>query len=71
MRAAFPEQRVTVDTTTHEGVLVAAVGVPAERDCLLPIRTAGGAVESPGYDPTWLEPGETGCRTGLYTSPPR
>ncbi|TNH30636.1 hypothetical protein FHG89_06905 [Micromonospora orduensis] len=71
VRAAFPERHVTVDTATHEGALVAAVGVPAERDCLLMVRTAGGAIESPGYDPVWLEPGETGCGTGLYISPPR
>ncbi|MFG1868620.1 hypothetical protein [Micromonospora arborensis] len=71
VRAAFPEKHVTVDTTTHENALVAAVGVPAERDCLLLVRTPGGAIESPGYDRVWLEPGEMGCRTGLYVSPPR
>ncbi|MBM0231458.1 hypothetical protein JNW91_06025 [Micromonospora sp. STR1_7] len=71
VRAAFPEKHVTVDTVTHEGALVAAVGVPAELDCLLLVRTPAGAIESPGYDPNWLEPGETGCRTGLYVSPPR
>ncbi|WBB82222.1 hypothetical protein O7606_00140 [Micromonospora sp. WMMD882] len=71
VRAAFPERHVTVDTVVHEGALVAAVGVPAERDCLLMVRTPGGAIESPGYDPIWLEPGETGCKTGLYVSPPR
>lgn len=71
VRAAFPAKHITVDTVTHKGVLVAAVGVPAERECLLLIRKPSGAVESPGYDPTWLQPGETGCRTGLYVSPPR
>ncbi|MFF5052256.1 hypothetical protein ACFY1S_03600 [Micromonospora sp. NPDC000663] len=71
VRAAFPERHVTVDTATHEGALVAAVGVPAERECLLLVRTAGGAIESPGYDPAWLEPGETGCGIRLYISPPR
>lgn len=71
VRAAFPERHVTVDTATHEGALVAAVGVPAERDCLLLVRTAGGAIESPGYDPVWLAPGEAGCGTRLYISPPR
>ncbi len=71
VRAAFPEQHITVDTVTHEGALVAAVGVPAERDCILLVRTPSGAVESPGYDAVWLEPGELGCKTGLYVSPPR
>ncbi|WP_406066982.1 hypothetical protein [Micromonospora sp. NBC_01638] len=71
VRAAFPEKHVTVDTVTHENALVATVGVPAERDCLLLVRTPGGAIEMPGYDQIWLEPGEMGCRTGLYVSPPR
>ncbi|MEV4494190.1 hypothetical protein AB0J84_00570 [Micromonospora arborensis] len=71
VRAAFPEKHVTVDTTTHENALVAAVGVPAERECLVLVRTPGGAIETPGYDQIWLEPGEMGCRTGLYVSPPR
>ncbi|WP_320068550.1 hypothetical protein [Micromonospora sp. RTGN7] len=71
VRTAFPEKHIIVDTVTHEGALVAAVGVPAERDCLLMVRAPGGAIESPGYDAIWLEPGEMGCRTGLYVSPPR
>ncbi|RKN45520.1 hypothetical protein D7223_17205 [Micromonospora endolithica] len=71
VRAAFPAEHITVDTTTHEGALVAAVGVPAERDCLLMVRTPDGKITSPGYDRIWLEPGETGCKTGLYVSPPR
>ncbi|MEW2441096.1 hypothetical protein [Micromonospora marina] len=71
VRAAFPQDWITVDTTVHEGALVAAVGVPAERDCLLLVRTPAGRIESPGYDRIWLEPGETGCKTGLYVSPPR
>lgn len=71
VRAAFPQEWITVDTVTHEGALVAAVGVPAERDCLLLVRTPAGRIEAPGYDRVWLEPGETGCRTGLYVAPPR
>ncbi|EEP73071.1 hypothetical protein MCAG_03398 [Micromonospora sp. ATCC 39149] len=71
VRAAFPEKHITVDTVTHEGALVAAVGVPAERDCILLVRTPSGAIKSPGYDRIWLEPGEMGCKTGLYVSPPR
>lgn len=71
VRAAFPEPHIRVDTVTHEGVLVAAVGVPAERDCLLLIRTPSGDIESPGFNKIWLTPGELGCSTGLYLSPPR
>lgn len=71
VRAAFPQDWITVDTTVHEGALVAAVGVPAERDCLLLVRTPAGRIESPGYDRIWLEPGEIGCRTALYVAPPR
>ncbi|MFI7334568.1 hypothetical protein [Micromonospora aurantiaca (nom. illeg.)] len=71
VRAAFPQDWISVDTTVHEGALVAAVGVPAERDCLLLVRTPAGKIESPGYDRIWLEPGETGCRTALYVAPPR
>ncbi|MFJ1539072.1 hypothetical protein ACIODS_11075 [Micromonospora chalcea] len=71
VRAAFPQDWITVDTAVHEGALVAAVGVPAERDCLLLVRTPAGKIESPGYDRIWLEPGEIGCRTALYVAPPR
>jgi hypothetical protein len=71
VRAAFPAEFITVDTVTHGGELVAAVGVPQERDCVLAVRLVDGTVAHPGYDPIWLEPGELGCRVGLYTSPPR
>jgi hypothetical protein len=71
VRAAFPDEFVTVDTATHRGELVAAVGVPAERDCLLATRRVDGTIDYPGYDPIWLEPGELGCRVALYTAPPR
>lgn len=70
VRAAFPEE-FSVDTATEAGVLVAAVGVPAERDCVVVIRTPDGKTKSVGFDQIWLEPGEMGCQTGLYTSPPR
>ncbi|MFY1693629.1 hypothetical protein [Plantactinospora sp. WMMB782] len=71
VRSAFPEAYVSVDVADHEGWLVAAVGVPAERDCLLLVRSPAGAIESPGYDRISLEPGELGCSTGLFVSPPR
>lgn len=71
VRAAFPEEYILIDTVTHEGALVAAVGVPAERECILLVRTPNGAIESPGYDRVQLEPGELGCSTELFVSPPR
>jgi hypothetical protein len=70
VRAAFPDD-FSVDTVTEDGVLVAAVGVPAERDCVVVIRTPDGRTKSIGFDRIWLEPGEMGCGTGLYTHPPR
>lgn len=71
LRAAFPQSFITIDTTrTDDGVLVAAVGVPEERDCLVAVRGADGAVQRIAFDPVWIEPGETGCATALYTNPP-
>jgi hypothetical protein len=70
VRAAFPAG-VGIDTAVDEGVLVAAVGIAAERDCVVVIRTPDGKTKDVGFDRIWLEPGEMGCRTGLYTSPPR
>jgi hypothetical protein len=70
VRAAFPDG-MSVDTATEDGVLVAAVGVPAERDCVVVIRTPDGKTKDIGFDRIWLEPGEMGCGTGLYTHPPR
>jgi hypothetical protein len=35
------------------------------------IRTPDGSTKSIGFDRIWLEPGEMGCGTGLYTHPPR
>ncbi|WP_238006814.1 hypothetical protein KZZ52_24505 [Dactylosporangium sp. AC04546] len=71
VRAAFPDEVFKVDTVTAQGTLVAAVGVPAERDCIVMIRTADGATKRVGFDPIWLEPGELGCSVQLYTNPPR
>jgi hypothetical protein len=71
VRAAFPQDGFAIDTATTGGTLVAAVGVPAERDCLVMIRTPDGATKPIGFDRVQLEPGETGCRTALYTHPVR
>ena len=70
LEAAFPQDSVTTESDVDDGELVAAVGVPAERDCLVMVRDAAGTVTRQSYDPVWLEPGELGCSTMLYTSPP-
>jgi hypothetical protein len=71
VRALFPSEFRTVDTTTNSGDLVAAVGVAGERDCLIEVRRTSGEIDHPRYDHAWLEPGAVGCTVALYTSPPR
>ena len=71
VRAAFPQEGFKVDTATADGTLVAAVGVPPERDCVVVIRTPDGATRQIAFDRVQLEPGETGCGTALYTRPAR
>jgi hypothetical protein len=71
VRATFSSEFRTVDTTTNNGELVAAVGVAGERDCLIEVRRASGEIDHPRYDHAWLEPGALGCTVALYTSPPR
>jgi hypothetical protein len=71
VRAAFPQDGIGVDTVTYQGTLVAAVGVAAERDCIVMIRTPDGQTKQVAYDPIQLEPGESGCHTSLYTNPTR
>lgn len=69
VRAAFPQDGIGVDTVVDKGTLVAAVGVAAERDCLVMIRTADGRTTPVAFRRIQLEPGETGCSTALYTHP--
>ncbi|WIM99771.1 hypothetical protein ACTOB_003433 [Actinoplanes oblitus] len=69
VRTAFPQDGIGVDTVTDKGTLVAAVGVAAERDCLVMIRKPDGKTMPVAFRPVQLEPGETGCRTSLYTHP--
>lgn len=71
VRAAFPQDFVTVDTEAVTGDLIAAVGVSAERECIVGVRGVDGIVEFRGYDPAWIEPGEQGCSIQLVTSPPQ
>ncbi|WP_159078181.1 hypothetical protein [Homoserinimonas hongtaonis] len=70
LRVAFPQDFITVESDSVGEVLVAAVGVPSERECIVAVRGADGAIERVGFDPMWIEPGEAGCSTRLYTSPP-
>lgn len=70
LRAAFPEEYVTIETALWEGETVVAVGIPRERECILLVKDAAGVVREEGYRRISLEPGETGCSTSLYTSPP-
>ena len=71
VRAAFPEPSVTVEvTTTDAGETVAAVGVPASRDCVVLVRRSDGVMDPVDFRRISLEPGEAGCSTTLYTNPP-
>lgn len=47
-----------------------AVGIPAERECILVVRDHAGTLSFPSYRPLSLAPGEAGCVTDLYTDPP-
>lgn len=70
LREAYPQDYISIETTEADGGIVAAVGIPAERDCVLVFRGADGAITYPSFRRISLEPGEMGCSTGLYTSPP-
>ncbi len=70
LRAAFPTFTTEIEHTAA-GEAVVAVGAPGARDCIVLVARAGGAVEQVFYDPVWLEPGELGCSTRLYTAPPQ
>lgn len=70
LRAAYPQEFMRIETTAADGGIVAAVGIPAERDCVLVFRDASGEVSFPEFRRISLEPGEVGCSTTLYTHPP-
>ncbi len=69
MTTAFPEPGVRVDTVARNGELVAAVGVPSERECIVGVRHADGTLQVSGPPGSQLEAGETGCTVELYFSP--
>lgn len=70
LRDAYPQEHVRIETEAAEGGIVAAVGIPAERECVLVFRDASGAITYPDFRRISLEPGEVGCSTSLYTNPP-
>jgi len=67
---AFPEEYHRIDTDLWNGEIVVAVGIPAERECILIVRDVAGELSYPSYRRISLEPGEAGCATDLYTNPP-
>lgn len=70
LRAAFPQNFVTVDALVSGDKIIAAVGVPEHRQCIVAVRDRDGVHVYQGFDGTWLAPGETGCTTELITNPP-
>lgn len=70
LREAFPEEYIRIDTELWNGETVVAVGIPAERECILVVRGEAGELSYPSYRSISLEPGERGCSTDLYTNPP-
>lgn len=70
LREAFPADDHRIEVTSWNGETVVAVGIPAERECILVVRSETGALSSPSYRRISLEPGEAGCTTALYTNPP-
>lgn len=72
LRRIFPGPGITVETTTTDrGERVIAVGAPASGDCRLVVERSDGTIVEPGFDPSWILPGEVGCSTELFTAPPR
>lgn len=70
LHESFPEEYYRVDTDLWNGEIVVAVGIPAERECILIVRDVAGELSYPSYRRVSIEPGETGCATDLYTNPP-
>ena len=78
VRAAFPQDFMTVETdVVGDDFLaavgddfLAAVGVLCERVCIVGVRAADGVVDFASFDRSWIQPGELGCSTRLVTSPP-
>lgn len=67
---AFSEEYYRIGTDLWNGETVVAVGIPAERECVLLVRGVSGELFHPEYRRISLEPGEMGCVTELYTNPP-
>lgn len=67
---AFPDGYYRLETVMWNGETVVAVGIPAERECVLVVRGDAGELSYPSFRRISLEPGEMGCSTALYTDPP-
>lgn len=71
VQRAFPQDFISKETTSVRDELVAAIGVRSERECIVVVRRVDGSIQYVGFRPVWLEPGELGCSTAIYTNPPR
>lgn len=67
---AYPQNYMRIEADAVDGGVVAAVGIPAERKCILVLRDEAGEITFPAYRQISLEPGEAGCSTTLYTASP-
>ncbi|MGM1017118.1 MAG: hypothetical protein ACQEW8_06220 [Actinomycetota bacterium] len=70
LREAFADGYYSLEAVSWDGEIVVAVGIPAERECILVVRDHAGELSYPPYRRISLEPGEMGCSTALYTDPP-
>lgn len=67
---AYPQEYIRIEMEAVDGGVVASVGIPAERECILVVRDEAGGISFPGFRQISLEPGEMGCSTKLYTASP-
>ena len=69
---AFPEEFYDIEVRELYGEIVAAVGIPSVRKCVIGVRATDGTVSTfQGFDREQLMPGELGCSPSLYTPAPR
>jgi hypothetical protein len=71
VRAAFPQDFILIDTTDYRGVLIAALSIPSNHDCVVVVKSARGKVAPGAYRRIDSQVGETGCNTRLITNPAR
>ncbi|NYF11352.1 hypothetical protein HDC94_002508 [Leifsonia sp. AK011] len=69
---AFPDEFYAIEVRELYGEIVAAVGIPSVRKCVLGVRATDGSVSTlRGFEWEQLMPGERGCAPSLYTPAPR